>query len=245
MRYVSRAIRLFAVVAVTAGIASCTGPQVRHVVLQCDDGTPLSATYAPDRSSVTVENGGTVTLQVARSASGARYAGPEAEFWEHRGAFRWIRPGKPAVTCVVSTEPGSGAPIGIANPASVHCAEVGGRNVTETLPNGSEFGVCLFEDNRQCGQWALFRGGVSRRRASDHRISIGRRALLRDYRFHLRRLGRERNLHDAGRQGLRPSDLFRRDLSLRTDGYLAPRMRGRPSSFHSLREPKFGCPRQP
>ena len=159
MRYASRAIRLFAVVAVTAGIASCTGPQVRHVVLQCDDGTPLSATYAPDRSSVTIENGGAVTLQVARSASGARYAGPEAEFWEHRGAFRWIRSGKPAVTCVVSTEPGSGAPIGIANPASVHCAEVGGRNVTETLPNGSEFGVCLFEDNRQCGQWALFRGG--------------------------------------------------------------------------------------
>jgi len=46
----------------------------------------------------------------------------------------------------------------MANPASVHCAQVGGRVVIERRPDGSEFGVCLFSDNRQCGEWALFRG---------------------------------------------------------------------------------------
>jgi putative hemolysin len=46
----------------------------------------------------------------------------------------------------------------LANPASVHCAEQGGRHVVERGPDGGEFGVCLFEDNRQCEEWALLRG---------------------------------------------------------------------------------------
>jgi putative hemolysin len=33
----------------------------------------------------------------------------------------------------------------------------GGRISIEKLPAG-EFGVCLFEDNRQCEEWALLRG---------------------------------------------------------------------------------------
>lgn len=62
------------------------------------------------------------------------------------------------VSCAGPPEPGDSGAVRIANPASVHCAQVGGRAVTETRPDGSEFGVCLFADNRQCGQWALFRG---------------------------------------------------------------------------------------
>ena len=46
----------------------------------------------------------------------------------------------------------------LANPASVHCVEQGGRHVAERDPGGNEFGVCLFEDNRQCEEWALLRG---------------------------------------------------------------------------------------
>ena len=53
----------------------------------------------------------------------------------------------------------SRAPVAaIANPASTHCADVGGRLAIEKTPRGAEYGVCLFEDNRQCEEWALLRG---------------------------------------------------------------------------------------
>ncbi len=49
------------------------------------------------------------------------------------------------------------ATLGMANPASVHCIEKGGRLEMRTNAKG-EYGVCLFEDNRQCEEWAFFRG---------------------------------------------------------------------------------------
>ena len=49
-----------------------------------------------------------------------------------------------------------------ANPASAHCAESGGRLVIEKDGTGGEFGVCLFEDNRQCEEWALLLGDCQR-----------------------------------------------------------------------------------
>jgi putative hemolysin len=45
----------------------------------------------------------------------------------------------------------------LANPASENCVAKGGRHVTEPTPAG-EMGICLFEDNRQCEEWALLRG---------------------------------------------------------------------------------------
>lgn len=49
-------------------------------------------------------------------------------------------------------------PTMIANPASTHCIEQGGTLEIRKHPNGGEYGVCVFEDNRQCEEWALFRG---------------------------------------------------------------------------------------
>ncbi|KAA6181767.1 DUF333 domain-containing protein [Thiohalocapsa marina] len=49
-------------------------------------------------------------------------------------------------------------PMGVANPASVHCIEQGGTLDIRTRPDGGEYGVCVFEDNRQCEEWALLRG---------------------------------------------------------------------------------------
>ena len=46
----------------------------------------------------------------------------------------------------------------LANPASTHCAAVGGRTMPEKNPRGGAYGVCVFEDNRQCEEWALLRG---------------------------------------------------------------------------------------
>lgn len=51
-----------------------------------------------------------------------------------------------------------GEPVaGLANPASVNCTEKGGKlEIRKNKPG--EYGVCLFEDNRQCEEWALLRG---------------------------------------------------------------------------------------
>jgi putative hemolysin len=52
----------------------------------------------------------------------------------------------------------SSAAIERANPASENCLANGGRRVIETAGDGGQYGVCLFEDNRQCEEWALLRG---------------------------------------------------------------------------------------
>lgn len=46
----------------------------------------------------------------------------------------------------------------LANPASVNCGEQGGTLQIKTLPNGGQYGLCNFEDNQACEEWALFRG---------------------------------------------------------------------------------------
>jgi len=49
-------------------------------------------------------------------------------------------------------------PAQIANPASQNCIAQGGRLEIETRGDGGQFGVCYFEDNLQCEEWALLRG---------------------------------------------------------------------------------------
>lgn len=48
--------------------------------------------------------------------------------------------------------------VGLANPASVNCVDQGGTSRIESRPDGGQFGVCYFEDNRQCEEFALLRG---------------------------------------------------------------------------------------
>jgi putative hemolysin len=48
-------------------------------------------------------------------------------------------------------------PVGMANPASQNCVAKGGTLEIRKNAKG-EYGVCLFEDNRQCEEWALMRG---------------------------------------------------------------------------------------
>jgi putative hemolysin len=59
-----------------------------------------------------------------------------------------------AVLAVACTESPPQRP----NPASAHCVAQGGTHVRERLPDGGEYGVCRFEDNRECEEWALLRG---------------------------------------------------------------------------------------
>lgn len=46
----------------------------------------------------------------------------------------------------------------LANPASVRCIEQGGALRMDRRPDGGQFGVCVFADDYQCEEWALFRG---------------------------------------------------------------------------------------
>jgi putative hemolysin len=46
----------------------------------------------------------------------------------------------------------------IANPASAHCVKQGGTSSIRKRGDGAEYGLCVFENNRQCEEWAMFRG---------------------------------------------------------------------------------------
>lgn len=62
-----------------------------------------------------------------------------------------------AAACAPSPEPESSQAVGMANPASVHCQSEGGKSEIRRNAGGDQYGVCVFEDGRQCEEWALFR----------------------------------------------------------------------------------------
>jgi dipeptidyl-peptidase-4 len=80
---------------------------------------------------------------------------------EHRDYTVTLICAQPAAPASPAT-PGS---TGRANPASENCTKQGGALKLEARGDGGEYGVCYFEDNRQCEEWALYRsecptGGV-------------------------------------------------------------------------------------
>ena len=54
--------------------------------------------------------------------------------------------------------PDTDTPVGLPNPASVHCEEQGGTVEIRTDDEGNQYGVCVFEDGSECEEWAFFRG---------------------------------------------------------------------------------------
>ena len=46
----------------------------------------------------------------------------------------------------------------IANPASVYCEEQGFKLETRTDQDNNQYGVCMFEDETECEEWAYYRG---------------------------------------------------------------------------------------
>ena len=77
---------------------------------------------------------------------------------------RWM---KPATTFVAGLWLATGcvgafaqvqSPQQLANPASQNCATRGGKLEIERRSDGGQCGVCVFTDNYQCEEWAMFRG---------------------------------------------------------------------------------------
>lgn len=62
------------------------------------------------------------------------------------------------LNCGQQMPPAATETTGLANPASVNCTEQGGTLTIEERGDGGQYGVCYFEDNRQCEEWALLRG---------------------------------------------------------------------------------------
>jgi hypothetical protein len=59
----------------------------------------------------------------------------------------------------IGTAPASTSTGGqLANPASENCLKQGGTLTIQQRGDGGEYGICLFEDNRQCEEWALLNG---------------------------------------------------------------------------------------
>ena len=50
------------------------------------------------------------------------------------------------------------SPAQLANPASENCVKLGGSVSIQTRGDGGQYGVCLFDDNRQCEEWAMLNG---------------------------------------------------------------------------------------
>lgn len=55
----------------------------------------------------------------------------------------------------------SASPSAIANPASTHCLEVGGKLEIRESAAG-QTGVCIFADGSRCEEWRLMRGECAR-----------------------------------------------------------------------------------
>jgi putative hemolysin len=50
----------------------------------------------------------------------------------------------------------------MANPASINCTKQGGVLSIRKRADGSEYGLCTFQDKSECEEWALYRGECKR-----------------------------------------------------------------------------------
>ena len=64
----------------------------------------------------------------------------------------------PAMPTSGAATPALRAGASVANPASVNCTDQGGTLSIVERGDGGQYGICFFEDNRQCEEWALMRG---------------------------------------------------------------------------------------
>ena len=64
-----------------------------------------------------------------------------------------------AIGCAAALAQGQPPPAPqLANSASMRCIEKVGTLRMERRPDGGQYGVCVFTDNYQCEEWAMFRG---------------------------------------------------------------------------------------
>jgi putative hemolysin len=150
----------------TANSASST-PAIVTATFNCAKGLSVVAKFDNANNAVDLawSDGRNFTLPRTKAASGARYANAAETtvFWNKGNVAFLEEDGQITVADCVELAPA--AAVGLANPASGNCQKVGGLLKMQKRPDGGEYGLCFFEDNRACEEWALFRsecpvGGV-------------------------------------------------------------------------------------
>lgn len=147
---------------------------INAVTFRCGDNKSIRAVFFEDNVELALSDKRAMLLMHAISASGARYANSDESFifWnkgktafvEEKGVmtFKDCIEGdiSPSATPTVSSNESLGkVPItNMSNPASSNCVKVGGKVVINKRGDGGEYGLCYFDDNRACEEWALLRG---------------------------------------------------------------------------------------
>lgn len=142
----------------------------------CNDGKSLIISFINnDFSSLNLKlsDERVIYLKQTSSASGARYTNYDESivFWNKGdSAFLEENGQKTFVACIaapkdVSTEIDNKINK-VTNPASANCLAKGGLLEIKSKEDGSQYGLCLFDDNRACEEWSLLRedcpvGGVA------------------------------------------------------------------------------------
>jgi putative hemolysin len=140
-------------------VEASTNEVINTALFNCADNKTIQAVFLKDSLSLTLSDGRHLRLLQGMSGSGARYVNTDESFvfW-NKGDTAFIEEGKETSykDCVTFFK--AEAATQLANPASVNCSKSGGQLIIEKRGDGGEYGVCYFDDNKACEEWALFRG---------------------------------------------------------------------------------------
>ena len=141
---------------------------INSVTFSCSENKSIQALFYSDKVELSLSDKRSMLLLQAMSASGARYANSDESFvfW-NKGDTAFIDEGNRTTfkDCLIVTKnpvdsstKNDISPNELANPASVNCTKLGGNLVINKRGDGGEYGLCYFEENRACEEWALMRG---------------------------------------------------------------------------------------
>ena len=137
---------------------------ISSVSFSCKDNKNIQALIFKDKAELNLSDKRNLLLIQGLSASGVRYTNSDESiiFW-NKGDTAFIQEGNTETfkDCIVvpanilKNKPTSTQ---MANPASTNCLKVGGNLKIAKRGDGGEYGLCYFEDNRACEEWALMSG---------------------------------------------------------------------------------------
>jgi putative hemolysin len=134
---------------------------INSVTFSCAEAKNIQAVFYKNKVDIVLSDGRKMSLPQVISASGARYSNENESFvfW-NKGNTAFVNEGENNTfkECVDSGAVKSEVSTNIANPASLNCGVQGGNLVLQKKGDGSEYGLCYFEDNKACEEWALSRG---------------------------------------------------------------------------------------
>lgn len=135
---------------------------INSVTFVCEGNKTIQAVFFEDKVELNLSDKRNILLMQAISASGARYTNSDESFvfW-NKGNTAFVDEGG-IVTfkdCVEKSKDEENKPVAqMGNHASINCQKVGGNLVIQKRGDGGEYGLCYFEENRACEEWALMRG---------------------------------------------------------------------------------------